>query len=233
VALLIEGDRPAWQQMLAKAALIESNRQTIERIRSILVEQMVQPNWEGVAAAGPAMGPRWAKPNQPSEQGSKSVQAEIAAARVRLYGDATAPIPRYDEKDNLFRAQSKLWDPQWGVLSSPEWGAASRLLSVSFFADYTFPMMADDEHEAGEGTPPPALAAAWTIARSAGPWWAFEHAAILSERPAEVYTNQKGLLNRSDGPAIVYRDGRRATCGTAFPCRRTGSCVRKTFRPPS
>jgi hypothetical protein len=115
VALLIEGDRPLWQQMLAKAALLESNRQTIDRIRASLVEQMAQSNWPAVvAAAGPAMGERWAKPNQPPISGSKSVQAEITAARVRLYGDATPPTPRYDEKDNLFRAQSKLWDPQWG-----------------------------------------------------------------------------------------------------------------------
>jgi hypothetical protein len=217
VALLIETDRPAWQQMLAKAALIESNRQMIERIRASLVEQMAQSNWEGVAAAGPAMGQRWAKPNQPPEPGSTSVQSEIAAARVLLYGDATPPIPRYDEKDNLFRAQSKLWDPQWGVLSSPEWGAPSRLLSVSFFADYTFSMMAADEQEAGERTPPPALAAAWTIARSAGPWWVFERASVLAERPAEVYTNQKGLLHRGDGPAIVYRDGRRGYVWDGVP----------------
>jgi hypothetical protein len=218
VALLIEADRPAWQQMLAKAALVESNRQTIDRIRASLVEQTAQSNWESVvAAAGPAMGERWAKPNQPPERGSKSVQSEIAAARVRLYGDATPPIPRYDEKDNLFRAQSKLWDPQWGVLSSPEWGAPSRLLSVSFFADYTFPMIAADELEAGERMPLPALVAAWTIARSAGPWWAFERAAVLTERPAEIYTNQQGLLHRGDGPAIVYRDGRRGYMWDGVP----------------
>jgi hypothetical protein len=218
VALLIEGDRPLWQQMLAKAALLESNRQTIDRIRASLVEQMAQSNWPAVvAAAGPAMGERWAKPNQPPGSGSKSVQSEITTARVRLYGDATPPTPRYDEKDNLFRAQSKLWDPQWGVLSSPEWGPASRLLSVSFLADYSFPMMADDEHEASDRMPPPALAAAWTIAQSAGPWWALERAAVLAERPAEVYTNQRGLLHRGDGPAIVYRDGRRGYMWDGVP----------------
>jgi len=51
---LIEADRPAWQQMLAKAALIESNRQTMDRVRASLVEQTSQSKWEAVvAAAGP------------------------------------------------------------------------------------------------------------------------------------------------------------------------------------
>jgi hypothetical protein len=73
--------------------------------------------------------------------------------------------------------------------------------------DYSFSMMAADEQECGTSTPSVILSAAWTIARSSGPWWPYDHAAVLTDRPSELHLNERSLLHRGDGPAAVYRDG--------------------------
>ena len=69
--------------------------------------------------------------------------------------------------------------------------------------------------------PPALLSAAWDIARSSGLWWPFENVAIGSERPSEVYVNEKSVPHREDGPAIVFRNGDRAFAwnGKAVPER--------------
>jgi len=81
--------------------------------------------------------------------------------------------------------------------------------------------MADNEHQIGDREPPPIIHAAWEVARSSGMWWPFENAAIMSERPAEIHVSEKSLLHRGDGPAVVFRDGRRAYAwnGKAVPER--------------
>jgi uncharacterized protein DUF6745 len=81
------------------------------------------------------------------------------------------------------------------------------LLTQSYFSEYTFSMMADDEDAVSTGTPPAILRAAWTVARASGPWWPFERGAVLTDRPTEVHADDQGLLHRVDGPALVYRDG--------------------------
>ena len=86
---------------------------------------------------------------------------------------------------------------------------AGTLIGQSFFEDYSFWTMANDETAAAGGDAPPILRAAWTAARRTGPWWAFSGGAILSDRPAEIHTNPQALLHREDGPALVYRDGAR------------------------
>ncbi|MFJ9562339.1 tetratricopeptide repeat protein [Streptomyces fuscichromogenes] len=45
------------------------------------------------------------------------------------------------------------------------------------------------------------------VARATGWWWAFRHAAILTERPAELHLDEQGRLHREDGMAIRYPDG--------------------------
>lgn len=92
-------------------------------------------------------------------------------------------------------------------------------LDCPFRLYYSFYMMAMDETAALEGAAPPFLAAAWTVARCAGPWWAFRGAVVLSERPAELHLNGESLLHRPDGPAAVFRDGSflRAWNGRAIP----------------
>ena len=45
------------------------------------------------------------------------------------------------------------------------------------------------------------------VARSAGWWWPFEGAVILTERPTEIHRNTDGRLHNEDGPALLYPDG--------------------------
>ncbi|WP_239086407.1 DUF6745 domain-containing protein [Catellatospora methionotrophica] len=45
------------------------------------------------------------------------------------------------------------------------------------------------------------------VAASAGWWWAFEHVAILTERPRAVHRDNLGRLHHGDGPALSYPDG--------------------------
>ncbi len=45
------------------------------------------------------------------------------------------------------------------------------------------------------------------IAGSAGPWWALDGLAIVSERPLRLALDGRGLLHSADGPALAYPDG--------------------------
>ncbi len=45
------------------------------------------------------------------------------------------------------------------------------------------------------------------LARSAGPWWALEGLAILSERPLVLRRDDRGRPHCSNGPAIAWADG--------------------------
>ncbi|MBB5869011.1 hypothetical protein F4553_002390 [Allocatelliglobosispora scoriae] len=51
------------------------------------------------------------------------------------------------------------------------------------------------------------LAGLAAVARSAGWWWAFEHLAIITERPREVHRDNLGRLHHGDGAALSYPDG--------------------------
>ena len=45
------------------------------------------------------------------------------------------------------------------------------------------------------------------LARSAGPWWALDGLAIVSERPLVAHTDDRGRLHAEDGPALAWSDG--------------------------
>jgi len=45
------------------------------------------------------------------------------------------------------------------------------------------------------------------VARSAGWWWSFRDAVLLTERPLRVQRDERNRLHAEDGPAIVYPDG--------------------------
>ncbi len=46
-----------------------------------------------------------------------------------------------------------------------------------------------------------------TVARSAGWWWPFAGAVVLTERPTQLHRDQDGRLHAADGPAMSYPDG--------------------------
>ena len=45
------------------------------------------------------------------------------------------------------------------------------------------------------------------VARSAGWWWPFENAVVISERPVELHLDPKGRLHNTEGMALQYPDG--------------------------
>jgi hypothetical protein len=46
-----------------------------------------------------------------------------------------------------------------------------------------------------------------TVAQSAGWWWPFRDAVILTERPTTLHRDEQGRLHAVDGPACGYSDG--------------------------
>jgi hypothetical protein len=84
-------------------------------------------------------------------------------------------------------------------------------LHYNMQSPYTYAKMAMDEEAAVSGglEVPPAIAAAWDLARSAGLCWPFEGAVVLLERPAELRFNSEMFLHCDDGPAGAFRDGTR------------------------
>jgi Domain of unknown function (DUF6745) len=45
------------------------------------------------------------------------------------------------------------------------------------------------------------------VARTAGWWWPYEHAVVLTERPTAVHRDNLGRLHHGDGAALSYPDG--------------------------
>ena len=45
------------------------------------------------------------------------------------------------------------------------------------------------------------------LARSAGPWWALDGLAIVSERPLVANADDRGRLHDERGPALAWSDG--------------------------
>jgi hypothetical protein len=45
------------------------------------------------------------------------------------------------------------------------------------------------------------------VARSAGWWWPFQGAVLLTERPLAIHRDARNRLHFEDGPAVIYPDG--------------------------
>ncbi len=151
---------------------------------------------------------------------TRILQSKVVEARFGLSDDVTWMFTVRDDSDHLSRAEQRFWGSNKGVLPSElHCFTTGSLIGYSFFEDYSFSTMADDEVRVGDRQPPPALAAAWEVARSSGIWWPFEHVAILTERPVELHIDDRKLLHSGDGPAARYRDGWRvyAWRGMALP----------------
>ncbi|HEX6316774.1 MAG TPA: hypothetical protein VFZ73_18010 [Gemmatimonadaceae bacterium] len=216
--LVAEGSR-VWAPLIAQSALSRTDRERVDRARSELAALLGQPDWNStVRAVGhPRIGALTLMPNP-----SRLFISAITEARFALTDDVTALFSLPGDQDDLARAESYLCGGNLGVLTSAlHCGAAGGIIGDSFLSEYTISKMADDEARQQERHPPPILSAAWDIARSSGMFWPFEHAAFVSDRPAELRFNDRWLLHREDGPAAVYRDGWRvfAWNGKAVPER--------------
>jgi hypothetical protein len=207
VAALIESRQRHWAPLLAEARRTAAGRERFEAARARLTRCAGQSTWDRVTAAiGDPVGMRM---QSPPHVPAGLIQPAIITARLELFGgDVSALFSAPMGDQVLYEAEQSLWGRDGAVLTSgvtvPVTGP---LLSQCFFADYPFASMAADEEAASRSTSPALLAAAWTVARTTGPWWPFRNGVLMIDRPTELHATEQGLLHRGDGPAIVYRDG--------------------------
>ena len=215
IGLLLEPLDRNWESLIGSARRRRDDREHIERVESRLLTQLTQPDMAAaVKACGTPVSPALLLGTIPP----KTLHSDFVSARVEAHGDVSALFAQPTDGP-LQRAEDGLWG-QSGVLRSGLFShPVESLVSQSFFSDYSFTQMAMDERALGERTPPPLLQAAWTIARSVGPWWAWTGAAVLSDHPIELHVDADARLHRTDGPAAVYKDGWRvfAWNGYAMP----------------
>jgi len=215
VALLIAPHHQLWRDRFST----RGDKQRAEEARAKLSQRLGISDWtEVLAMAGRPRGGALMWPPNPSVMFTSA----FLKAWYSMVDDLSTLFKVRGDDDDLARAETHFWGGNKGALRSAlHCPSTDSLIGQSFFEDYSFSRMADNEHQIGDRQPPPIVHAAWEVARSSGMWWAFENVAIMSERPAEIQVNEKKLLHRGDGAAVVFRDGRRvyAWNGKAVPER--------------
>lgn len=183
-ALLLAPEDEHWRKKLRQAERAAALRSTVERIGEHLRQVLPEP-------AGSSLK-------------SHLDPKRLFRDRLSLYPDIQTLWRRaaFTDEDDLHRAERHFRGTLSGQVST---------LPVGHLLDndsgIPMSMIAADEAQAAGRRVPPLLAAFWEMARAAGPWWGFEHAVILTDRPAEIHCSDRLLLRRTDGPAAVYRDG--------------------------
>ena len=179
-------------------ALEQMPRQRAEmaRIREKVGRSVGETSWSAFAsvAGAPLTGM--------SAPARDDIQGKITLTRIAMWQDPDRAMGNFTQ-DELFQTQGRLWNVMEGALQT-----LGTMLQGSASKKYHLAWMAMDEAAAESGMKAPALLrAAWTVARSAGPWWPFQRIAMITERPLEIHRNAGWLLERGDGPAVTYRDG--------------------------
>ena len=205
MALLIAEGNRVWAPLLAPSALKVEERERMERTRAELGQQLQCSTWKEVvqAVGRPRVGTLMAVPDP-----TLLFSAAMLDARFSIVDDVSELFKLPDENDDLARAEQFLTGGNHGVLTSAlHCSTTSSVIGNSFFSEYSFSSMADDEKRVSGRAVPQVLAAVWEIGRSAHLFWPFENAAFLCDRPQELHWNARNVPHREDGPAIVYRDG--------------------------
>jgi len=190
------------RQMVAGLERIATERKLLVVVREEMLRASSQPNWDALARVTGESLSTGVTLSGPMP--AKSIHAEVTVSRLKLYSNVTDAVSHFDEKDPLQRAEHYLRNVMSG---QTRWGTINPLIPSSFNRHYTFSMMAADEAAAEGREAPPAVAAAWQLARSAGAWWPFAHSVVISDRPVELHVNTDHLLHREGGPAALFRDG--------------------------
>jgi hypothetical protein len=208
-ALLLNARRDQLMRRIAEA--LEKNRQVREQLQLVRIEAAKYAGvagWEKIAAdaGGPLIGM--------GADVHRSFQLPMMKARLALWDDPGSAMGNLVH-DRLYAEQTGLYK----LFGRSLQGGVESLVGSAVSQAYNFYWMARDEQKTANGTAPPFLEAAWRVARAAGPWWAYDGLALLSERPSEMHRNPYGLPERGDGPAILYRNGPRiyAWNGKAYP----------------
>lgn len=151
-------------------------------------------------------------------------------ARLQVHGDRREVYPKSYDGENLDRIEKSFRKVVIGILFDRGCGFGYTIQS-SFYEFYAFCQMAVDEAACVGREVPPLLAAAWTVAHSAGLWWPFRGAVVLSERPVEMHLNQESLLHCEGGPAALFRDGTRVWAWNGNPMREEWMLHPEKLRP--
>jgi hypothetical protein len=172
---------------------------------------------------------RWAgSPRAAVEMLRTDAALQGADGKGRSVRDAIRGRPWADERARLHAALGPAgWGERWSATGARLWDGTQALvgriragvveeLARGRAEESRIRLLLLDavlgQHEAAwlcafdthEGAPLDGLAA---VARSAGWWWPYERVAILCERPAELYRDEAGRLDRGDGPALAFPDG--------------------------
>ena len=193
--LLSAGHEPLLKQITAAFEKMPEPRAELARMRERIRQAIGAADWAAAAASAGAPLTGMGAPARHDFKG------KITLTRIGLWKDPSAAMGKFNE-DELFVVETRFW----GVIAQAL-QTQGTMLQGSVSRAYHLMWMAMDEAVADTLPAPPLLAAAWKIARSAGPWWPFRNAAIITERPLEVHRDAQWLLERGDGPAIRYRDG--------------------------
>ncbi len=151
------------------------------------------------------------------------------AARYQLWAKEPDGYPDPDQNDELWRVEHSFRDVLSGQSDQP--CTINTTIEYPFYQHYSYFEMAQDESLALKSEAPPLLKAAWRVARSAGLWWPFRGAVVVSDRPVELHLNGKSLLHREDGPAALFRDGSRAWAWNGTPMKEEWLLHPKDIRP--
>ncbi len=215
IALLLEPQDRNWDALVGSARRRRDERERLEQVQAQLLAQTSQSD---IAAAIAAVGHPLSPPLMLGGVPSNTLHNDLLSARMDAHGDVSALFSQPLDGP-LQNAENGLWGNA-GVLNSGLFcHTVQTLVSNSFYNGYSFTQMAMDEAAIVGRTPPPLLAAAWTIARAVGPWWAWMNAAVLTEHPVELHVDREGRPHRPDGPAATYNDGWRVFAweGYAMP----------------
>ena len=205
VGVVAERYDDSWSQLFTAYAQARDVKQRAEQTRETLGARLGVSTWdEGLAAIGAPLGTSLQFPPDPS----RILSGRFIDARFGLVDDVSALFTVRGDDDDLQRAEDHYWGGNRGALNSAlHCPTTETIIGRSFYNEYSYSAMADDEHRVGDREAPAIMSAAWEIARSAGLWWPFQNAVILSDRPAEIHVNERHLLHRGDGPAVAFRDG--------------------------
>ena len=130
---------------------------------------------------------------QVQAQVGDQVRGQVGAQvwdQVRAQGRAQVRAQVGGQVEDQIRGQVE--DQIWAAVHGQH--QASYLAFCDFFVD------------ALPGTIKP-LQGILQVARSAGWWWPFENAVVISERPVELHLDPKGRLHNTEGMALQYPDG--------------------------
>lgn len=150
-----------------------------------------------------------ARPADPDPAAVDAAASVLGEAWESIVGSVGADIARVVLADALRRlAESVLHDPagrrrSLQAMQPGLWDATAPVLAAAseVYGGHLW------RHRRGREGREAAVRDRLEIARSAGPWWALEGVALVSERPLVSHVDDEGRPHHPSGPALAWPDG--------------------------